>query len=152
MARNTDGSSVRTVGEMLQRTIGLEWLGQDVSLEEYCVALFFEENDIDYQYLEVYPGFTADEFRVDFQVYGMGFPLIIEVQGDHWHDGLARIALDRLRMIEILSVAEPGTMWVEVWGHDIVGGYSGFDPPTDRHFENVMEAALSGVQLGGPFQ
>lgn len=146
---NGDGSTIRTLREMTRRTWNLDWLGSSVTLEEYAVALYLEQHDVQYVYQQPYDGWR-DDLRVDFKILDRGFPLVLEVLGDHWHQGLERIQEDRLRRLLIMEI-EPTGVFVEVWGHDICGGYSGHEPPTDAEFERIMEAALEGIQLSNPW-
>ena len=131
----------RTRAEMERRTIGLDWLG-NATLEEYCVAVWLEEQDVAYMYQMPFAGFRAG-IRADFQILHLGTKLVLEVQGDRWHAGAQQVDDDRRRRVLLET---QGAIVVELWGHDIVE-YDGYPVPTDEEFDDMMHAALSLQQV-----
>lgn len=132
----------RTLYEIRRRQFGYAWLG-NATLEEYAVASWLEDHHVQYQYQAFFGGFR-DDLRADFLILRTAPPLILEVQGDKWHRGYEQRVLDRLRAI---SLEMQGAFVVEIWGHDIVGGYPGWPTPTDESFNRVMRNALGYVEL-----
>lgn len=117
--------------------IGRGWL-PNASLEETMVALWFQENKVQYVYQRVYGAPSHGQFNADFQVLYMSPDLVIEVQGDKWHSGEDEIVSDRVRRV---LIEQQGAIVVNVWGHAIVA-YPGYPVPTDASFDNVMRAAV----------
>jgi very-short-patch-repair endonuclease len=131
----------RTRAELTSRQRGFSWLG-NASLEEYAVGAWLEANSFKglYIYQGTFGGYRR-KIRTDFLML-TGRSLCIEVQGDHFHQGAADVVADRLRRI---LLQEQGALVVEVWGHDIVY-YDGYETPTDESFDEMMTAAVEGIQ------
>jgi hypothetical protein len=132
----------RTRDVMSERIRGLKWLG-NATLEEYSVGLWLEENGYHgrYAFQGLFNGYRG-QVRTDFLMF-TGGQLALEVQGDHFHGGIPLATADRQRR---LLLQEQGAHVVEIWGHDIVK-YDNHEMPTDESFQDLMEAAMNGVQL-----
>lgn len=114
----------------------------NASDEEYLVALWLEQNNVQYIYQALYQGYRT-AVRADFLILHVGVSLIFEVQGDHFHEGIIEVEYDRQRR---LRLEEQGATVIELWGHDIVK-YDGYPMPTDESFDAMMKAAMVGIQV-----
>jgi very-short-patch-repair endonuclease len=135
----------RKVLEARLLAIGGGWL-PGASLEEAMVALWLQERGVKYMFQSVYGAPSHGDFSTDFQILYTTPDLVIEVQGDKWHQGHDAIVADRARRALIEA---QGAIVVEVWGHAVVQ-YPGHQVPTDASFNEVMQAALRYRQVSHP--